>query len=189
MKAIHSFHNLLFEDKKFSFVFKISKSNLLKYQFLAENKRVEKCWLQNACEATFLTKTKSGKNEVRAVTCKHANKFILCSEGTMYTRVTRFFLEQNTKTGKNIPNYHEVYQMSIKYNILFHCKTLQNLPKFFLVWKQTIWQPWWKRTSKHWVVLWYVEWNENFHSFFSFFLHIFYHDSFPLRLGDFERDY
>jgi hypothetical protein len=31
-------------------------------------------------------------------------------------RVARFFLVQNTKTGKYIPNYHELYQMSIKYN-------------------------------------------------------------------------
>jgi hypothetical protein len=74
----------------------------------------------------------------------------------MYTRVARFFLVQNTKTGKNIPNYHKLYQISIKYNKdhkmdqvsikyinMFQCKTLQNLPKFgFLVWKQTIWQPW-----------------------------------------------
>jgi hypothetical protein len=40
---------------------------------------------------------------------------------------------------KNIPNYHKIYQMSIKYsqtklpkkhtNIL-HCKTLRNFPKF-----------------------------------------------------------
>jgi hypothetical protein len=65
----------------------------------------------------------------------------------MYTRVARFFLVQNTKTGKNIPNYHELYQISIKYNKdhkmdqvsikyinMFQCKTLQNLPKFgFLV--------------------------------------------------------
>jgi hypothetical protein len=28
----------------------------------------------------------------------------------------QIFLVQNTKTGKNIPNYHELYQMSIKYN-------------------------------------------------------------------------
>jgi hypothetical protein len=62
-------------------------------------------------------------------------------------RVARFVLVQNTKTGKNIPNYHELYQMSIKYKKdrkmdqvsikyanIFHCKTLQNLPKFgFLV--------------------------------------------------------
>jgi hypothetical protein len=34
-------------------------------------------------------------------------------------------------------------QVSIKYTIIFHCKTLQNLTKFgFLVWKQTILQPW-----------------------------------------------
>jgi hypothetical protein len=28
----------------------------------------------------------------------------------------QIFLVQNTQTGKNIPNYHEQYQMSIKYN-------------------------------------------------------------------------
>jgi hypothetical protein len=33
--------------------------------------------------------------------------------------------------------------MVIKYNKIFHSETLQNLPKLgFLVWKQTIWQPW-----------------------------------------------
>jgi hypothetical protein len=32
-------------------------------------------------------------------------------------------------------------QICIKYTIIFHYKTLQNLPKWgFLVWKQTIWQ-------------------------------------------------
>jgi hypothetical protein len=32
-------------------------------------------------------------------------------------------------------------QVSINYTNIFHCKTLQNLPKFgFLVWKQIIWQ-------------------------------------------------
>jgi hypothetical protein len=37
---------------------------------------------------------------------------------------------------------HKMDQVSIKYTSIFHCKTLQNLPKFvFLVWKQTIWQP------------------------------------------------
>jgi hypothetical protein len=30
-------------------------------------------------------------------------------------RVARFFLVQNTKTGKNIPNCHKMYQMAIKY--------------------------------------------------------------------------
>jgi hypothetical protein len=36
-------------------------------------------------------------------------------------------------------------QVSIKYTNIFHCKTLQNLPKFgFLVWKQAIWQPCWE---------------------------------------------
>jgi hypothetical protein len=34
-------------------------------------------------------------------------------------------------------------QVSIKYTNIFQSKTLQNIPKFgFLVWKQTIWQPW-----------------------------------------------
>jgi hypothetical protein len=56
------------------------------------------------------------------------------------TRVARFFLVQNTKTVKNIPNCHELHQMSIKYT---NVKTILNLPKFgFLVSKQTIWQPW-----------------------------------------------
>jgi hypothetical protein len=30
-------------------------------------------------------------------------------------KVARFLLVQNTKTGKNIPNYHKMYQMTIKY--------------------------------------------------------------------------
>jgi hypothetical protein len=34
-------------------------------------------------------------------------------------------------------------QVSIKYTNIFQRTTVQNLPKFgFLVWKQTIWQPW-----------------------------------------------
>jgi hypothetical protein len=42
-------------------------------------------------------------------------------------------------------------QVSIKYTNIFYCKTLQNLPKFgFLVWKQTIWQPWLDRKVKVW---------------------------------------
>jgi hypothetical protein len=56
-------------------------------------------------------------------------------------RVARFFSVQNTKTGKNKTNDHKLYQMSkniskdremdlvsLKYAIIFHCKTLQNLP-------------------------------------------------------------
>jgi hypothetical protein len=33
--------------------------------------------------------------------------------------------------------------MAIKYTNIFHCKTLQNLPKLglFLVWEYAIWQP------------------------------------------------
>jgi hypothetical protein len=31
------------------------------------------------------------------------------------TRVARFFLVQDTKTGKNVPNEHKMLQMIIKY--------------------------------------------------------------------------
>jgi hypothetical protein len=30
--------------------------------------------------------------------------------------VARFFLVQNAKTGKKLPNHHELYKKSIKYN-------------------------------------------------------------------------
>jgi hypothetical protein len=34
-------------------------------------------------------------------------------------------------------------QVSVKHTNVFHCRTLQNVPNFgFLVWKQTLWQPW-----------------------------------------------
>jgi hypothetical protein len=37
----------------------------------------------------------------------------------------------------------------MKYTKIFHCKTLQNLPKLgFLVWKQTIWQPCFKSANR-----------------------------------------
>jgi hypothetical protein len=38
---------------------------------------------------------------------------------------------------------HNIYQRAVNYSNIFHCKTLQNLPNLgFLVWKETIWQPW-----------------------------------------------
>jgi hypothetical protein len=43
---------------------------------------------------------------------------------------------QNIPNGHNIPisNGHKIDQMVAKYTKIFHCKTLQNLPKFgFLV--------------------------------------------------------
>jgi nuclear transport factor 2 (NTF2) superfamily protein len=47
-----------------------------------------------------------------------------------------------TKCPWSITKDRKMDKVSIKYTIIFHCKTLQNLPKFgFLVWKQTIWQP------------------------------------------------
>jgi hypothetical protein len=35
---------------------------------------------------------------------------------SQFRRVARFILVQNTKLGKNMPSFHELYQMSIKYN-------------------------------------------------------------------------
>jgi hypothetical protein len=73
------------------------------------------------------------------------------------TGVARFFFIQYTKTRENIPNYilqHyqmaikipngcKIFQMTIKYTSIFHSKAFQNLPRLeILVWKQTIWQPW-----------------------------------------------
>jgi membrane-associated HD superfamily phosphohydrolase len=42
-------------------------------------------------------------------------------------------------------------QVPIKYTNIFHCKTLQNLPKFvfFFAWKQTIWQPCCRQSQTH----------------------------------------
>jgi hypothetical protein len=36
---------------------------------------------------------------------------------------------QNTETRENIPNGHKIDQMATKYTNIFHCQTLQNLPK------------------------------------------------------------
>jgi hypothetical protein len=42
--------------------------------------------------------------------------------------------------------------MALKYINIFPSKALQNLPKFgFLVWKETIWQPWMKLCSRIYV--------------------------------------
>jgi hypothetical protein len=46
-----------------------------------------------------------------------------------------------TKSPQNIQNGRKMDQMAINYTNIFHCNTLQNLPKMgFLVWKYTIWQ-------------------------------------------------
>jgi hypothetical protein len=61
------------------------------------------------------------------------------------TRVARFFLLQQTKIRKNVPNDHKMYQIGCEIcriagkltewpQNIFHCKTLQNRPKLgFLV--------------------------------------------------------
>jgi hypothetical protein len=56
-----------------------------------------------------------------------------------------------TKCPWYVTQDRNIGQVSIKYTVLFHCKTLQNLPKFgFLVWKQTIWQPWPRNVGFNW---------------------------------------
>jgi hypothetical protein len=65
------------------------------------------------------------------------------------SKVARFFLMQHTKTGKRyqmvikVPNGRKIDQKGIKYTIIFHFKTLQNIPKLgFLVLKYIVWQHW-----------------------------------------------
>jgi hypothetical protein len=70
---------------------------------------------------------------------------------TLAIRVTRFLSVQNTKNkqnGNNIPNGHKVYENALKqalqtYNIhnIFHCKTLQNVPKVGFFWFKNIYLP------------------------------------------------
>jgi hypothetical protein len=50
--------------------------------------------------------------------CRQPRMFM--NDGTIHTwmndcRVARFFLVQNTKMGKNVPNYQKIYQMAITY--------------------------------------------------------------------------
>jgi hypothetical protein len=41
-----------------------------------------------------------------------------------------------------------MFQKVMKYDNIFYSKALQILPQLgFLVWKQTIWQPWWARVK------------------------------------------
>jgi hypothetical protein len=83
--------------------------------------------------------------------------FRLIFSKIVWSRVARFFWHNIPKRGKiyqitaTLPNGHKIYQMTvcktlqitIKYTSIFYSKVLQNLPKLgFLVWKQTIWQPW-----------------------------------------------
>jgi hypothetical protein len=58
------------------------------------------------------------------------NKFGLLGyqSSPVSSRVARFFLVQHTKTGKNVPNYHKIYQMSIKYTKWLYVKIDQHIP-------------------------------------------------------------
>jgi hypothetical protein len=64
-----------------------------------------------------------------------------CTGGLM--QGCQIFLDtiyQNEGKYTKLPQH---YLMTIKYTSIFPSKVLQNLPKLvFLVWKQTIWQPW-----------------------------------------------
>jgi hypothetical protein len=48
--------------------------------------------------------------------------------GRVWLRVARFFLVQNTKKGRNIPNDHKMYQIAIKYTKLFFARTPKIYP-------------------------------------------------------------
>jgi hypothetical protein len=54
--------------------------------------------------------------------------------------------QMNTKCAEwsqNIPNIHKIFQTAIKYVSIFQSEALEFFLKIgFLVWKQTIWQPW-----------------------------------------------
>jgi hypothetical protein len=59
------------------------------------------------------------------------------------TRVARFFFVHHTKMGRNIPNYHKIYQMALKYtnwpqirpNVhkIYQLLPLQGPPKFIQI--------------------------------------------------------
>jgi hypothetical protein len=104
-------------------------------------------WSSKSCLHSFLYSGLSGRNlacwsegilgetRERKPTVRHRNGSHCLGSGTL-SRVARYFWVQHAKTGKKIPKLREIYKMAIKYTIIFHCKTLQNLPKLgFLVWK------------------------------------------------------
>jgi hypothetical protein len=63
---------------------------------------------------------------------KHTKTGKVCKMGTIYIY----------QTANIISNGHKLFQTVVKYTIIFHSKTLQNIPKLgFLVLKWTIWQP------------------------------------------------
>jgi hypothetical protein len=103
----------------------------------------EKIWQPRSCEKQFEAK----KN----VSSLFAHFAVFCDHQEVDTgadsRVARCFTVQNTKTGKNVPNYHKIYQIArkmpngrnidqtaLEYTTIFHGKTLQSFPKLgFLV--------------------------------------------------------
>jgi hypothetical protein len=54
------------------------------------------------------------------------------SPNVVYIRVARFFLAQHTKMGRNIPNYHKIYQITSKYT-----KLPQNIPNYLKIYQIT----------------------------------------------------
>jgi hypothetical protein len=64
-----------------------------------------------------------GKKTLFVATPLAIFKLAIVKLAALLTRVARFFLVHDTKTGKNVPNEHKMYQMVIKYP-----KWLQNIP-------------------------------------------------------------
>jgi hypothetical protein len=113
---------------------------------------------KNGFGANFSGKSKIGFSVLGSSLHRRYSDF---HEARILNRIQgcQIFLGTKYQNGKNIPNYHKLYQMSMKYNKcrtvsmkytnIYHCKTLLNFPKFgFLVWKQTIWQPWSNQVGK-----------------------------------------
>jgi hypothetical protein len=89
------------------------------------------CWLLSTKD-TFLQKSKDQGCQI-----------FLGPNIPKCTKYTKLPQTTYTKRLYIIPKGRKLFQMVIKYNNIFHSKALQTLPKLgFLVWKQTIWQPW-----------------------------------------------
>jgi hypothetical protein len=163
----------------------------LKTNHLATLHCSRKVWLQQSLDFFLSSRTKKLLSHVHQIhlyyICRSRRRgffseslvwlrlgFEYCE--SVRIRVARFFLVQYTKMGvkytklpQNIPDIHRIYQMavkrpnSIKYTSIFHCKTLQKLPKLrFLVWKYTLWQPWSERDKdKIKCILWLAVQNTN----------------------------
>jgi hypothetical protein len=62
------------------------------------------------------------------------------ANSSVKSRVARFSLVQNTKTGKNIPDYHKIYQITTKYTRL-----PQNIPNGHKIFPMAVIQTKWSK--------------------------------------------